>query len=163
MSLIRKTDLASYTKQMNIQEAVFNNFIFVGSLTEVLNQNIQLSGSFPPESVCKNFNDYSNETGEILGISQWYKDPTSLIYSELDEFSISQIGNLTSMHYIWSNMIDDSFFDSTGLYESIYYAFQEQRMFIQYPVRQTGIFQNWTIRDPCEYFESGVMDIFDAR
>jgi hypothetical protein len=159
--LISKTNQVVSNKQINLQDAVFNNFLFVGKFNSVINGKTQLSESFDPETIWQNYN--LSTFHQDLNRSQWYYDPPTKKYSSLSNASFAQIKQSSSLFYTWKSILKDSLDSRSGLYNSIYYIYESDRMFVQYPAHPTEIFFNWKLRDPCPYFDSGVMDFYDGR
>jgi len=70
-------------------------------------------------------------------LSQWFRDPPTKSYADLDSVGLNQVKQAVSLFYPWKWISDEK------LYDSIYYAFDASRMFIQYPAHITA-FWNWT-------------------
>lgn len=131
---------------------------------EVLNGKLHLTDEFDPKSVIKNFYEYFDTTGIDLEHSQWFKNPSDRSMEQIDETAQMQIRQMTSLFFPWRAFLKKDLDPRSGFYDSIYYAFQSDRMFVQYPGQFIDIFTNWKqTSDPCEYFDSGKMDHYDAR
>ena len=93
-----------------------------------------------------------------MSYAQWYRDPNTTSYSDIDEYEYNPIFTAMSMFNLWLWTANNS------NYNSVYYAYQEQRMFIQYPAQISSIWKDWTQEDvECEYFEPPKMAFYDAR
>ena len=104
-----------------------------------------------------NYYDFKDLVGRNMSYAQWYRDPNTTSYSDINEYEYNQIFTAMSMFNLWLWTANNT------NYYSVYYAYQEKPMFVQYPAFKES-FWNWTdTDDECEYFESLKMDYYDAR
>lgn len=139
-SLVRKTNLAAMMKQINLQEAVYNNNLYTNLFNQVL--NVGYSTQFDPRSVWLNFNEFVGKgIAYDLYHCQWYIDPTTFTVDNSESLKLG-----ASLFNLWRATLKDDITRS-GLYNSVYYIFANDRMFVQYPGHSTDLFTNWTKRD----------------
>ena len=90
--------------------------------------------------------------------------PQIISENQLNETSLKMLNAILPLFPVFQSFLKDNMDFNGGIYNSVYYAFFSNPMFVQYPAYKSGILTNWKrINDSCKYFESGKMDYYDAR
>ena len=129
----------------------------IGLFEKILNGERRISSNFDPKQVWFNHYEFEDFVGKDKNHSQWYNDPNISSYDTIDGYAYSQIQLATSMFYPWRLIANET------LYDSVYYAYYDELMFIHYPAYDVK-FYNWTYTDlECDRFASQKMDYYDPR
>ncbi|CAI2381718.1 unnamed protein product [Moneuplotes crassus] len=161
--LARKAHASAINKQRILQEPLNNNEVFKAFLEETMQGRIPISSHFNIETISLPYTEVPTDSRD-LDYSYWFIDNVTTSYETLSEEERQRIKFLTPLFPIWKSFLRDDLLSEESFFNTIYYATEEKRLFFRYPTVGSGTFTNWSrTEDPCEYFESGKMDFYDAR
>ncbi|CAI2380645.1 unnamed protein product [Moneuplotes crassus] len=162
--LLRRSEMQALRSQKIVQEPIHNNYIFSSFFKEVINSNLKLSQNFEISTYASNYNDFVSEK-KNRDLSQWYITPGITDESQLNSTQKDNISTILSLFPLFKGILFDSFDEEGGLYNTIYYATNDERTFVQYPGYKSDMLINWPGTDTLcpEHFDPPQMEFYDAR
>ena len=132
-------------------------------LKKILNQKVPISPHYNPKEDWLNFNNAIGE-GQDLEHCQWYITPSIISYDQLSNTSFGNLREIMPLFPLFQSFLSDNMDVNGGIYNNIYYGFNKDRFFFQFPAHKTSVFYDWKrTEDKWKYFASGKMDFYDIR
>lgn len=102
----------SIVEQINIQQTVNYNKIFVDYLQSILNGEVQLSSNYSPQNDWICFSDYKDwQPGVIDGDHwQWFSSPTNTTYASLNSTGKTQVKFGAALLTVLKSFIKDELY-----------------------------------------------------
>lgn len=144
--LVRKSKLAANTKQRMLQEAMNNNEVFSNFFTDVLEGRTPIAEDLDPSTISLAFTDVPLDSKD-LDYTYWFIDDKKLTYNHLTSRDRRKIQIMTPLYPIWKAFLYDDLASENGVYNTIYYATENERLFFRYPTVGSGTFKNWQRTD----------------